>query len=94
MSVGDRLAGYVAGLEAGYFVRVGEENERWRRKVATSRVSVVEAPQFVMVNGERVKRWTWRERKADRLATLAEAHAAGLHADRPADRAGCPGCSR
>jgi hypothetical protein len=91
MSVGDRLAGYLAGLEVGYFLRVGEENERWRRSIG--RFDVAEPERVMIIDKVRIVRWTWREREADRLATLQEAHAAGLHDERPATAAGCRGCA-
>lgn len=92
MNVGDRVAGYLAGLEAGYYLRVGEENDRWVRSYTRSDVS--EPVAFVTVGGVPVKRWTWREREAARLEVLREAHAAGLHDERSAERAGCIGCKR
>jgi hypothetical protein len=83
-------AAYVAGLQAGYWARIGEENDRWRASI--ERYDVVEEPHFVRIGGKIERCWTWREREADRIATLREGHAAGLHADRLAY--GCPGCAR
>lgn len=83
-------AAYLAGLQVGYWTRIGEENERWR--AAVSRLDVVEADVFVTIDGRRERVWTWRDRETDRLATLREGHGAGLHDGRPAY--GCPGCGR
>lgn len=80
MTVGE-LNAYMAGLQAGYWSRIGEENERWR--VASQwRPNLPTGPSF-------------RERDAARIAVLEEAHAAGLHDGRTATaaRAGCPGCA-
>jgi hypothetical protein len=84
-------AAYVAGLQAGYWARIGEENERWRASI--ERYDVVEKPNFVRIAGKLERCWTWREREADRLETLRQGHAAGLHADRNAAHVGCVGCS-
>ncbi len=80
---------YLAGLQAGYWARIGEENERWARSVV--KLHVVEQDQFVRIAGKLERVWTWREREARRLEVLAEGHAAGLHSERAAY--GCPGCS-
>ena len=84
-------AAYVAGLLAGYWARIGEENDRWRASI--ERYDVVEKPNFVRVAGKLERCWTWREREADRLEVLREGHAAGLHAERNVAHVGCEGCS-
>lgn len=80
MTVGE-LTAYMAGLRAGYWSRIGEENERWR--VASQwRPNLPTGPSF-------------RERDAARIAVLEEAHSAGLHKEQEerGRRAGCPGCA-
>jgi hypothetical protein len=76
----DLLAGYVAGLGAGYAARCREEADAWAAEQATPRVWVA---------GEFFNRPTAAERLAERRATLIEGHAAGLHHLR---RPACPTC--
>jgi len=83
-------AAYVAGLQAGYWARIGEENDRWRASI--ERYDVVEEQKFVRIGGKIERCWTWREREADRLETLRQGHAEGLHAGRSAAHVGCAGC--
>jgi hypothetical protein len=76
----ERLAGYIAGLQAGYAARCREEADEWEE----------ETSHRVYLSGQFYDRPTAAERLAEREATLREGHAAGLH-DVP--RPACPLCS-
>lgn len=66
--VGAWLAGYLAALQVGYYVRVREENEVYARPRPP-----------LLVGGVPLERVTERESEVDRLAVIREAHDAGLH---------------
>jgi hypothetical protein len=82
MTVGE-INAYMAGLQAGYWARVGEENERWQMAATAERVFIA---------GDWVDTPTAAERKAVRVAVLREGHTAGLHAGRR-PVADCPECA-
>lgn len=75
------LAGYMVGVRLGYALRCREESAAWGH---ASRAQVFTA-------GHWVNQPTFAERNAERLAILAEAHAAGLHT---VGRPGCAACER
>jgi hypothetical protein len=80
---------YRRGYQDGYEAAEAAANRSWREG-STWRPGVVEPEQFVTIGGNRERVLTWRDRKERDMATLAEAHAAGLHADAPSLR--CPAC--
>ena len=94
-------AGYLTGAERqaeedwdaytrGRLDERRDESERWTR-AAKVRPGLVEPEAGLIVDGQHVRRWTWRERAEQRRATIREAHAAGLH---DAGARYCPDCPR
>jgi hypothetical protein len=81
---------YRRGYQDGYEAAEAAANRSWRDG-ATWRPGLTEVDvRYVTIDGKREAVLSWRDRKAADLATLAEAHAAGLHAEAPSIR--CPAC--
>jgi hypothetical protein len=76
----ERLAGYIAGLQAGYAARCREEADEWEE----------ETSHRVYLSGQFYDRPTAAERLAEREATLRQGHAALLHLGRVV--LACPLC--
>lgn len=81
--------GYAYGIEAGYRAGIAAADQAWR-ELSEARLHVVEPQQVIFIEGERLMRPTWRERRAEREATLRDGHAAGLHRGRTPYE--CPLC--
>lgn len=84
------LDGYLVGVERGRVDERRAESERWSRE-SRVRPGLLEPAASVIIDGQRVTRWTWRERAEQRRAVIREAHAAGLHG---AGARYCPECPR
>lgn len=72
-------AAYLAGAQAGYAARCGEEAAEWQE----------ESARRVFVAGQFFNRPTAAEQRAERESIMREAHEAGLHEHRPRM---CPLC--
>jgi hypothetical protein len=73
------LAGFLAALPLGYNLRVNQENASYR-----------DMPRPVFVSAEWLSQATAAERRAERLATVRQAHDTGVHG---AGVRGCPWCA-
>jgi hypothetical protein len=69
---------YRRGWQDGYEAAEAAANRAWAQS-SSWRPGLVEADQYVTIDGKRERVLSWRERKEQDLSVLAQAHAAGLH---------------
>jgi hypothetical protein len=83
-------ANYLRGFQDGYEAAEAAANRSWRAE-ASWRPGLTEADPYVTIGGKRERVLSWRDRAAADMATLREAHAAGLHVANVPAR--CPECN-
>jgi hypothetical protein len=82
---------YQRGWQDGYEAAEAAANRAWRDS-SSWRPGLVEADRYVTIDGKRERVLDWRDRMAQDVVVLREAHAAGLHDAGPA-RSRCPECA-